>query len=230
MARTPQSEANRGSQKWLQRLVNHYPLLLEEALRPKLNLPQEAAFEWLSPLRHDEYAEYSDQTFIDRLRVDLIHSPLGTFWPNGGPVWDGLGRTKRGDLILVEAKSHIGEVISTPTRARGVSLDRIIASLEQTKTFLRANMTIDWSRYFYQFTNRLAHLYLLRQKNHLSAFLVMIYFVGDQEMNGPMTPDEWRGAILLLKKFLRVNNAWTNAHILDVMIDVQQLPPPPGAR
>ena len=38
----------------------------------------------------------------------------------------------------------------------------------------------DWSHCFYQYANRLAHLYLLRESNGLDAFLVFVYFVDDR--------------------------------------------------
>ena len=59
--------------------------------------------EWLSPLASDNYAEYSDEAFIDLLGGQLSQRKLASFWPKRGPVWDGLGRTDQGHLILVEA-------------------------------------------------------------------------------------------------------------------------------
>ena len=87
-------------------------------------------------------------------------------------------------------------------------------------------MRVDWSRNFYQFTNRLAHLYLLRDQNTLPAFLVMVYFVGDDYMQGPATMDEWQGAIKLLKKFLRVSGNPLIHFQIDLFFDVVNLPEP----
>ena len=39
--------------------------------------------------------------------------------------------------------------------------------------------TCDWSGTFYQYANRLAHLYLLHELNDVDAWLVFVYFVGD---------------------------------------------------
>jgi hypothetical protein len=40
--------------------------------------------------------------------------------------------------------------------------------------------------------NRLAHLYFLCELNGVPAFLVFVYFVNDQEMQGPTTKKEWQ--------------------------------------
>jgi hypothetical protein len=211
---------------WLQRLVNAYPQLLNNAVREGTGLREDVEFEWLSPLEVDQYAEYCDQSFLDLLGAHLDHRPLNAFWPTGGPNWDALGRSEQGHLILIEAKSHIPEMVSPPTRAAGRSRDRIISSLQETQRFLRADMTTDWSRHFYQFANRIAHLHLLRTLNKVPAFLVTIYFVGDAEMGGPMTVEEWRGAIRLVKTFLRVRSSRLAPYMLDVFMEVDPLRPP----
>ena len=61
---------------------------------PHLNLNNLDQIEWLSPLEKDGYVEYSDSAFIDQLGVELEHKPLADFWPNGGPVWDGLAKIR----------------------------------------------------------------------------------------------------------------------------------------
>ena len=119
MPRIPQAPAIHGSKMWLQRLVNHYPEQLNAAVRVALDLLPEVPIEWLSPLAGDAYSEYSDQDFLDLLGAVLGQRPINTFWPVGGPKWDALGRTARGDLLLVEAKAHIDEVVSSPTCASG---------------------------------------------------------------------------------------------------------------
>ena len=207
-------------------LVNDYPDRLNNAVKEVLHLPEDVPVQWLSPLRDDQYAEYSDQDFINHLGTVLNQRPLDPFWPDGGPEWDALGRTGRDELLLVEAKAHIREVVSSPTGAQGGGLDDIITSLQETQAFFNADMRIDWSRNFYQFANRLAHLYLLRDQNKLPAFLVMIYFVGDPYMQGPTTKEEWQGAIKLLKQFLRVDGNPFMQYQVDLFFDVAHLPPP----
>lgn len=81
----------------------------------------------------------------------------------------------------------------------------------------------DWSTCFYQYTNRLAHLYLLRELNKLPAYLVFLYFVKDEEMNGPKMYTEWEAAIQLLELFLGVRNHNLSRFVLHAFVDVHEL-------
>lgn len=128
-----------------------------------------STIEWLCPLSRDDFTEYSDQTFLDRLSVSLTKRELSNFWPKRGPVLDGLGRTKRGDFLLMEAKAPIGEMISPPIKAGEASRKIIENALEETRAYLSIKGQADWSDTFYQYANRLAHLYLLRVLNGLPA-------------------------------------------------------------
>lgn len=222
MGRFPQSIGKKGSKKWIQRLINEKPELLNLKLRSKLNLPSNEEIRWLSPLKRDEYAEYSDQDFIDLLGVKLERVPLSDFWPKRGPQWDALGRSKSGKLFLVEAKSHIGELISTMKATDEDSIRKIRRSLREVTIFLNSNAETDWSRGFYQYTNRLAHLYLLRH-NQLRAYLVFVYFLNDSDMSGPETVEEWKGAIKLLHSYLGIGRHKLKNFIADVFIDINYL-------
>ena len=228
MARYPQQPAERGSQKWLQILVNEHCQLINRVLRKSLRLDQEESVKWLSPLKDDDYAEYRDRQFIERLCITLEKVPLGSFWPRNGPQWDGLARTSRGDLILVEAKSHIPELVSDPTGAAEPSLTRIQQSLSATKQAFHSHSKADWTTCFYQYANRLAHLYLIRELNRLPAYLLLLYFVNDEEMNGPSTQSEWEGAINLLESFLGLRHdkpRQLHRYVLHEFVDVEDLKP-----
>jgi hypothetical protein len=224
MSRVVQTAAARGSQKWLQILVNRYPESINCVLAESLELGDSGRVEWLSPLEQDDYAEYRDQAFLDRLGVAAGSVPLKSFWPRQGPQWDGLARTDAGHLILVEAKAHVSEMVSTPTGAAGKSLALIQESLDETKRFLRSHAKVDWSTCFYQYTNRLAHLYFLRERARLPAYLLFVYFLNDSDVGGPATQSEWEGAIELLEVFLGVQRHRLSDHILRTFIDVRELP------
>jgi len=223
MSRIPQQRASRGSQKWLQILVNDYPEIFARELA-KLGLSTDQQIKWLSPLKDDEYAEYRDKAFVERLGVNPS-TPLTVFWPKGGPVWDALAKTPREELVLIEAKAHIGEIVSPRTRASGASLAQICASLKVTQRFLGAASPADWSVHFYQYTNRLAHLYWLREVNRLPAYMVFLYFINDHDMDGPTTREEWEGAIQLMQSFLGLRRHKLSAYVLDVFVDVTELEP-----
>ena len=122
MSRIPQHRAAKGSQKWIQKLVNERPDLLTSFTRTQLDLPNTDTITWLSPTAEDEYAEYRDQAFLDLLGIKVPKVSLSDFWPSRGPVWDGLGRSDNGKVYLVEAKSHISEVLSPKTGAGEKSL------------------------------------------------------------------------------------------------------------
>jgi len=148
---------------------------------------------------------------------------LRDFWPTGGPHWDALGRSSKGNIFLVEAKSHIPEMMSTVRAKDNHSLLKIRESLERTKDFLNAKKMVDWSFGFYQYSNRLAHLYLLRELNQLPAYLLFIYFINDSEMNGPNTIDEWKGAIKLLHTYLGIRRHKMQRFTSDIFIDVDKI-------
>ena len=66
----------------------------------------------------------------------------------------------------MEAKAHIAEMVTAPTQARGESaLQQIQESLRRVKAFVNSKAPVDWSTNFYQYSNRLAHLYFLREMN-----------------------------------------------------------------
>jgi len=191
-------------------------------IREQLNLPRIERIRWLSPLKGDDYAEYRDQAFIDLLGVKLKEKPLGDFWPKGGPQWDALGKSSSGKLFLVEAKSHIRELISTMQAKDEDSKRKICESLQETRRFLGSNAEIDWACGFYQYVNRLAHLYLLRQ-NRLPGYLLFVYFINDSKTKGPTTIDEWKGAIELLHSYLGIRRHKLQNFVADLFIDVSCL-------
>jgi len=81
----------------------------------------------------------------------------------------------------------------------------------------------DWASTFYQYTNRLAHLYLLRGLNEIPAYLIFVYFVNDKEMNGPQSIDEWFGAIKLLHSFLGIGRHTLSKYIANIFIDIGEI-------
>jgi len=189
-----EGKAEKGSQKWIQKLINEYASTINALLKENLNIPQDEKIEWLSPLKKDNYAEYYDEAFLEKLRLSALVPDLRKFWPKGGPHWDGMAKSSSQIIFLVEAKSQIPELISSLRATKSNTKRQIEESLSWAKKALGSKTDFDWSKTFYQYANRLAHVYFLRKKL-VSAYLVSVYFLNDSEMNGPKTSEEWRGAL-----------------------------------
>ncbi|MCW5718337.1 MAG: hypothetical protein KIS68_10955 [Bauldia sp.] len=112
--RIPQPLGTRGSLRWVQIAINRHPDLLEAAL---------PGIRWLSPLAADDYAEYRDGSFLRLVGLDSLTPKLKGFWPTRGPQWDALGLMGTAP-VLVEAKAHLREFISPPTRGKGARRGR----------------------------------------------------------------------------------------------------------
>ena len=223
----PDGQKLRGSQRWLQVAVNRCPEVLDRAISGTGRFAPDEVLEWVSPLEDDAFREYRDQEFLDRLGVTLDSQPLGDFWPRRGPRWDGLARTSGGRCVLVEAKANLPEFNSDPSRASPASLRRIQATFAETKAFLKVRVETDWSRCFYQYANRIAHLYFLREVNKVDAVLVFLYFVGDDTRPGvqPVSREGWEATISLANEHLglRASSPWLRKNVFDVFLDVDDL-------
>ena len=219
--------ALRGSQRWLQLVVNRCPTLIDEAIGEAISLDRGETIEWLSPLESDAFTEYRDHAFLDRLGITPQHRQFKDFWPPRGPGWDGLARTSGGRCILIEAKANVPEFDSSSTGASKKSLPLIKEALEETRGFLRISSETDWTRCFYQYANRLAHLYFLKEVNNIDATLVFVYFVGDTTVSGrePISREGWEAAIGLATHHLgvRTHAQWIRDNVADVFVDVNDL-------
>ncbi len=191
MSRYPQPQGARGSLKWIQRAVNADRAVLDAAILPALG--DARSLSWLSPLAEDDFAEYRDTAFLERLGFAHLAPALKEFWPRHGPQWDALARSDTGAVLLVEAKAHIDEMCSPGTAAEPASRARIEATLACVIAAAGASPKASWCDAFYQLANRFAHLHFLRSQG-VTAWLVLVNFVGDTDMNGPLTRAEWEAA------------------------------------
>ena len=229
MPRHPRNKGHAGSEKWLQKVVNECPNLLDCEIRHNLT-PSPSKIQWLSPIETDDYSEYSDKEFLDRLEISLPKFPLDKFWPNKGPRWDGPGMTDREQILLVEAKSHVAELVST-AGASAPSLKWIRCSLNETKQYIHrvSDKPVHWHTGVYQYANRLAHLYLLRVLNGLDAYLVLLCFLNDKERESddthvPETPAEWEAVIKYQDRLMGIRQRHPlSDRIIHVFIDVNDI-------
>lgn len=192
MSRIPQLAGKRGSLKWIQSAINDHWETLEQPIAQGLG--GERTIEWRSPLEADEFAEYRDGDFLDVVGLSRLRPDLTSFWPARGPQWDALGVTERADVLLIEAKAHVGEMCSPATGAGEASRKIIEERLSACAGSLGARAGhAPWTDQFYQLGNRLAHLQFLRDRD-VSAYLVLVNFINDEDMRGPTTREAWEAA------------------------------------
>lgn len=224
MTRVIPKPAKRGSQKWLQVAVNEKQTILNSAILKQFTTSSKLNIDWKSPIKSDEYAEYTDNDFLDRVNINLSNRPLSTFWPRRGPQWDGLAKTEDGKILLIEAKAHLPEMQSPASQASEPSRKFIQESLKEVKSFLGVQTDIDWSGMYYQYANRIAHLYLLRELNKVPAYLVFLCFINDKDMKGPISEKEWQVSINELETYLGLPAQHKlSKYILHVYLDISLL-------
>lgn len=219
MPRHGQRRGTKGSLKWIQDLVNLHPAVLDEAI-------EGGPVEWRSPLADDDYAEYWDQAFLDRLRVTLPNRLLHTFWPRSGPRWDALGLGLDQRVVLVEAKAHLDEVESL-SRAKPQSRVVIQAAFAEVARKWQVTDIGNWLTTYYQYANRLAHAYLLSELNAIPTTLVFVHFIGAAEVQGPATKAEWQAKLRHVHGALGIHNRMP-PYVRDVFVDVSGEVPVPA--
>ncbi len=216
--RVPQRVGTRGSLKSIQQLIELNPSMLTDAIRAGIGEGSEWTVEWVSPRRHDEWAEYRDAGFLLQLDLPQLIPDLKEFWPPGGPQWDGLGKASDNGVVLVEAKAHFDELTSNCGAAEK-SRVRIDRALGRTKAALSAPTSSDWSSQYYQYANRLAHLEFLRDRG-VKAWLVFLYFYGDSDMKGPVSPKEWKDRLDAVHQYLGYKADLLSRGVINVFMPV----------
>lgn len=209
--------AERGSQKWIQDLVNGSSEPLDRAIAGSLTVPIKQPIEWLSPLQITGYAEYRDAAFLECLGLGLHAAALREFWPSSGPRWDALGRSGN-TYFLVEAKANIPELISDCQASAPHSLEKINAAMGRTQQWLGARPHIDWLAGFYQYANRLAHLYFMREIAKVDAYVVFLYILNDPT-HISTSRIEWQGALELQRALLGLGGRSYHDYVINVFLD-----------
>lgn len=217
--------AKKGSQRWLQLAVDRAPEALNAPLRTALGLQSNSTIEWLSPRRDDAFSEYRDGAMLAKCQITPKRRPLEEFWPNRGPMWDGLARTSGGEIILIEAKAHIPEIVSPRSRATEPARGKIAASIRDVQNALAPKSVghVDWTGTFYQYANRIAHLHFLREDNRERVHLVNVYFPNAKDVGGPSSQLEWEGALKVVECYLGVGRHPLSKYMHKIFVDAAPL-------
>ena len=185
MSNTSKGPADKGSKYWMQKIINTENL--RQRLEKEIGIKK---IMWVSPLEKEQYKEYrlNEKSISTKLGLDAAY--IRSFWPTPGPQWDALGKADDGTIILIEAKSHPGEVKSS-TKATGNSLALIKETLQVTHDGLCAKIPFHgeiWLHIYYQTANRLAFWYKLSIK--YKAILVFLNIANDNSY-GKTCEQEW---------------------------------------
>lgn len=146
-------------------------------------------------------AELKGVGFLPPDDLTRVRQPWSDYWPQRGniPNWDAVGRGEvAGDLhwLLVEAKSHVKEIISRCGASERGGRGKIRDAFKSTAVHMGLDVDVErWMNPYYQYANRLAVLsFLIRQG--IKAKLLFVYFLGDKFPEGraetcPTTAQEW---------------------------------------
>lgn len=92
------------------------------------------------------------------------------------------------------------------------------------------NLKAPWIEAFYQLANRFAHLHFLRA-NGVEAWLILMNFVGDEEMNGPRSAAEWEAAYKIVYHVMGISSRNSlSPYIVHLYPSVSQLRHPIGCQ
>ena len=133
---------------------------------------------------------------------EALQKAWNEFWPVGKGIhnWDAVSwvtSDRPRELLLVEAKAHIGEIKTDCKAKDSESIKKIEKSFGEVKEALGAPSEIDWMKDYYQFTNRIAFLYFLHKRG-IPSHLLFIYFIGDlpgARRTSPQSEREWQPAL-----------------------------------
>ena len=216
--RVPQKLGEKGSLKWMQRLAANMPHSVGSRLKALTGLEESDHIDWISPTA-DDHAEFRDAAFLQVIGHQELREKLRAFWPKSGPQWDGLALCGE-KVILVEAKAHIAEMQSN-CMAGPKSVAQIESALSAAAKYFGAADSSRWTRGYYQYANRLAHLYFLAS-NGVDAHLVFIYFTS-ADMNGPVSAAGWAPARKEAHNHLGLSHLEEHERVHDLFVDAREL-------
>jgi hypothetical protein len=151
---------------------------------------------------------------LDSERLTKALKAWAAYWPQRGnsPNWDAVGQIDVGGEVhwlLVEAKSHTGEVKSDCGAKNKNSVTRILRAFRATASDMGHDANTDinpWLKGYYQYANRLATLRFLIDQD-IPTKLLFVYFLGDKFPVGrtvlcPSFESDWRPTLMTMEKHL----------------------------
>ncbi len=218
-----------GSEWHLLRYLGYHRGDLDRAIRSVI--PGGTVVEWLNSRFETDPAviDRDPPRFLDReiegfefLPATQRHQLLSA-WPRTGslPCWDAVARINvKGEAcwLIVEAKSHLGELRSTckaKGKESGGGRDQILATFERVQADLGITVGAEaWMTPYYQFSNRITFLHLLNRVQ-IPTRLLFLHFVGDRFPSAraaacPGTADGWLTALDAMDR----HTGWSATHSL----------------
>lgn len=190
-----------GSECHLLRYLGRHRQKLDAAVKQAMRV--DSPIEWLD-FPFDEARSWKDgewkglEFLADRPDVQRVWRE---FWPQGAGIhnWDAVGwcSTASGrDLLLVEAKANVEEILSSCGAKEFGGLHQIREALDKTKRAIGSPESCNWLEGYYQLANRLAVIYFLGSLG-IRVHLLLIYFVGDAVPGRtcPRSRAEWQPAL-----------------------------------
>jgi hypothetical protein len=185
------------SRDQLQEYIERFPRFLNEEIERQLpartRLPGQHT-QWLSPMESDRYRLAPSADFLRAAGLSDQTSWFDRNWSRLGACWDAVGLLPRGGtlpqgVLLIEAKGRLEEIDDPSSRLTARSGALIQETFHETRQWLNALETEDWTGSLYRTANRLAHLHLLRNHLDVPAWLVQVYFLNDPA--GPASRTDW---------------------------------------
>jgi hypothetical protein len=178
-------------------------------------------------------SEYTTLDFLENLGLDPSgeNQKYFEYWPSTGEPqhWDLIGKTADGYIVLVEAKAHIKELISSTGASPRGSLPKIENAFALVRTRIGVTDSSPWTKNYYQLANHIFTCWYLNEIRKIPTVLLNVYFIEDERPDGyvcPQTVREWENAIQNEYEYLGISAElpFIKDHVKSVFIPVNGEP------
>jgi hypothetical protein len=169
-----------GSEYQLLRFLGHHRHYFEKQIREAMKTNEDIY--WFDyPVNTNKLSldgEYKGISFLENHpNYTSNKEKWEQFWATTGnqPNWDAIFKIGK-KYVLVEAKAHVDEIISS-SGAGEKSLKIIEKAFNKTKEHFGITTSSNWMKTYYQLANRVAFLYFMNVKCKIETHLLNIYFL-----------------------------------------------------